>query len=648
MHRRRRIDAFKIFPRKILVAYFLGVVLMLVASSLVVMVGLAQLSSVDYSITNNKSLPIPLSSGSPFTSGIVITEQSVRSIYTSSVPETIAEGINNLLVNSSSSLAYPMTVSLANVNGNSPIVVRGLPYETIQNIVASTPVGLDPAGNWTLIGAKAAEELNARVGSILTIQYPLSLANSSFSVVVKGIYSLGNEGDYEALVPIKLGQEINGLSSGVVNAIVAPAKNLSNLDIQSLVRSNYLVKLDYSGAPGSIDVVDSSGYAHNVLSASSNSSFIQGTFTFLIPFGSYTLVLDQNGIRTTLTQFTPSKNDTTIQASSKVQTGSTQSFLYVKNDSSISSSQYPKLLSSQNETISPESYNETTDYWVFQVSQGLYTLELTSGVNITKILIIGNATFDPNSSLSNLNSTLNVSISSPGELLSSYSINVQDANSSEVIYSRSTSSTSLSIPVASNHNYTISVLDAGTNILLQDNVSIAKSVESASFIFPAIPFNFGSVPVSDYSSLGIGLPSKSGSFDFLIGGAVTSTIALFAIVFALLCLALVSLSRQLFISLQKEIKALKVISPSRSSIRSRLKLPIYLLLFTAVISTLLISFSVFQLFGFSSSLTFLGYGLEVYPLLFILPVIVVLALVSYLKISISMDREIFGGTRNRS
>ena len=263
-----------------------------------------------------------------------------------------------------------------------------------------------------MLGYEAASELHARVGSVLSISSPF--ADRTFSLSVSEVFSLDNETDYEGIVSLSLGQEIAGLQNGVANAIVLE-KSIPK--ITSIIGSNYALSLNYSGVPGAIDIVDSSGYVHNTFTNSSEG--------FTLPFGLYTAVLDQNGIRTPLKTFVPTQNGTIVNLSTRLVSGT--SLVSVKSNSS------PKLLNSQNATILPFSYDNATGYWAFRVENGPYTL-LVPGEADTKLTIFGNASYDPN--IPTPNSVLNVTISNDRN---PFYITVKNAATSTIVYSSFTS-----------------------------------------------------------------------------------------------------------------------------------------------------------------------------------------------------------------
>ena len=594
-------NAFNIFPRKLLVAYLIGVTLILFAALLGTIVGTSQISGVEYAATGTQFSPT-------FGGNTLITQQNSKAIYTSSVPQTVADALNFLSPNS----AYPMTVSLTVANQSTSLVIRGLPLDVIQSEISNST--LSENSSWIMLGYEAASELHARVGSVLSISSPF--ADRTFSLSVSEVFSLDNETDYEGIVSLSLGQEIAGLQNGVANAIVLE-KSIPK--ITSMIGSNYALSLNYSGVPGSIDIVDSSGYVHDAFTNSSEG--------FILPFGLYTAVLDQNGIRTPLKTFVPTQNGTIVNLSTRLVSGT--SLVSVKSNSS------PKLLNSQNATILPFSYDNATGYWAFRVENGPYTL-LVPGEADTKLTIFGNASYDPN--IPTPNSVLNVTISNDRN---PFYITVKNAATSTIVYSSFTSLDFLEIPVQANQTYTVSVLSSDTNLLLEQNITIGNG-GSLNVNFPNIPYNLRSVPISDYASLGIGGLSKSATFDYLVGGVIASTTALFGLILVLLGASLFVLARQLVISLRGELAALCFMFPSRGAVRSKVKLPLFALALSGGIVALVIAEVLFYFFKLSSSITFLGYGIESYPLLVSLGIILVFVVLVHYRISALLDREIFG------
>ena len=82
--------------------------------------------------------------------------------------------------------------------------------------------------------------------------------------------------------------------------------------------------------------------------------------------------------------------------------------------------------------------------------------------------------------------------------------------------------------------------------------------------------------------------------------------------------------------------------PSRGAVRSKVKLPLFALALSGGIVALVIAEVLFYFFKLSSSITFLGYGIESYPLLVSLGIILVFVVLVHYRISALLDREIFG------
>lgn len=606
-----------------MIAYFFGLLVILLASSLLIVIGTSQISSVEYALTG-KSLPAVQG----YSKQVMITEQNARTIYNSRVPVTIADAINRMQAESN---AYPETISLVDVNGLVPLVVRGLPANDIASQGLVMPLALNGSVNPSLVGSEARIRLNLRLGEMVSITSPF--ATHLVNLTVAGFFSTGTEEDYELLVSFDTGEQIAGLANGTANAIVIPSSSTINL---KAVASEYNLNISYFGAPGTLLIVDSAGYVHyasKILSNGSNST--RESLNASLPYGLYDVLLEQNGVRTELYQFVPLINGSTINLNSTQVLKS--AFLSVKVDNA--SSPKPVLLDSQNNSLSPQFFDPLANSWVFKVDLGTYTLILDGSSH--NVFVFGNSTFDATATLPN--ALLDVHVHTIGTATQpvGYSITVKDLQSSHIVFSSFSTDPVLPVPLESGHTYSVAILTTSA-LLLQQNVSLTLSNASVTFNVPYLPGQFQNVPISDYGSFGLGSPSGSASFNYFLGTAISSTIALFSIIISLLVVTLFVLDSQLLVSLRNEIRAILFIFPRNSSLFWKISAPLLLLSLSSAGAGIVLSFAAFWILGMNSNVTFAGFGLSAYPILYVAPALFALSMLSWIKMSLSMRVRVYG------
>lgn len=605
-----------------MVAYFLGLLLILLTSSLVIIVGFSQISSFSYATTNQTVLGVPV-----LASGTMITEQDVKTVYNSRVPVTIADAVNSINSLSGKLLAYPLTLTPVDINGTIPLVIRGIP----NNVILAEGLTSQAANQTSiivLVGSKAQARVGATLGDSLRISSPFT--PSPINVTVGGFFTTGTEEDYEVVVSFTLGEQIAGLPKGIASAVIIPPSITFSPDILAY---DYHFSIQYNGPSGNLLLIDSSGYVHDSaqISSSSNSNFTHQTLDVSLSYGLYTAVLERGGLRTTVGQFVTAVNNSALTLNSALI--GTSGFLTVK---AANSSPAPTLLNSSNYRVSPDYFDQSAQVWVFQVPFGTYSLILNGSSH--QILVFGNVTFDPNTP--SMNSLLNVNLYGSSNQPIAYSITVEDVQSSETIFSSFSTDPFLSIPVEANHSYTVAVLTTD-GLLIQQNVTVLQNDTSLRFDIPYVPQQLQNVPVSDYASLGLGFPSQSASFNYFFGTTIASTIALFSIIILLLVLTLLAFDSQFLVSLRNEVKAISYMFPRPSLFFWKVSGPMLLLSVMSAGVGIAISFALFQLLGLDSRFTFVGYGIQLYPIIFVGPSLVMLSLLSWVRISLFFKTKVF-------
>jgi hypothetical protein len=629
---------FKLFPRRILVAYILGLFVILFASTLVLVVGLTQTTSASYSIDSTPHLLLSQQL-SILGGGSIITDKSASTIYTSHIPITIADAINSITKETS---AFPLTIAYVQVDGV-PMVVQGLPPIAVASFPTLSQYASIFKNSTILLGSIAASELSVKVGSIISISSPQA-SGKLFNLTVGGIYSTGSESDYEGVVPLSFGQQLGGDAPGFVSAIVVSGANPQNLKISG----NYKITLNYTGYAGNLSVIDSSGYTHysTEVGKLGNSSILHEELLLNLPFGLYTITLEQSVLRTSLIQFATSSNNTIIDASSS-SVPSSKDYVFVQNNTG---GVQPNLRnSSTSQILSPNYYNNQTSSWVFIVPSGGYVLSY--GNVTTPILVFGNATFSSSQLSQTLDSRLNIQVSAmqsaatysfSSSPVGSYTITVQDRTTKQIIFAETTTNASLSIPVQAGRSYLVSLLTSGSEVSLEQSVTVPSSADSTAvitFSVPNIPIVQETSPLASYSAIGLGAPSESALFHYLEAGAIVSTLGLFAIVFGLLIVATFIIGGEFTNSLKPELKSLAYIFPDRRPMFTMLKLPLLLISLVAALMALGLSVAFFYLFDMSRTVIFAGYGLVVYPIVYSSLLVASLAILSSIWISFSIDRR---------
>ena len=629
-------SAYDVFPNRILVWYVLALIIILLAASVVIIVGLTEITSTEYSVPGHG---VPLAGSPAFSSGALvnatlITSGNSKLIYSSQVPESIVTGLDALIPQGLPVSAFPMTISLVEADGSYPLVVEGLPTSVIQTLISNfTGSQANESGeNWMILGSTAASVLTARAGSNITLASPISGLAANATVVK--IASFGNEKDYQAIVPLNFGQEIADDSPGHVTAIAIPSA--SGQQISSLFRSVYEYNLTYSGISGTIYFIDSSGdyYSVSVVHGLNSSVLLP----VALPPGGYSILLVHNGLRMILGSLLTADNESTISMQSEVQ--GNEAYLSVKNQTI--SEHIPKLVTLSNRTVLPYKYDRTTNSWLFGVNDGQYNLLLSGAngfVNTTEpLVLIGNSTYDPSLGPSG-STSLNVTVSGTYQNISGYLLNVVDQKTGQIIFSSFVSGSTYSIPVAPDQSYAVTVLTNTSNVLQQQYASTLNASASVTFTLPYVPQIFRGVQKSDYSVLWPGFPKGSESFTFLGESTILSTIAVFGLVFALLSATIFVLGGQLAASVQTQVRSLKAVFPGKISSLVRIYLPMFAISFASAVAALFLSYVVFVEFNMGAKVQFLGYGLYRFPLIYIAAALGFLAMMSWIRISIAMVRN---------
>jgi hypothetical protein len=631
---RRSFKTFDTFPKRSTIGYFACLTLILLSSSFVLIVGLAQISGIEYSVSGH-GIPGVEGSSPSFSSSAqnssllnqtLITREGSRLIYTSQVPESIAYSLDVLQPGPLPASSFPMTLSLNDANNTYPLVVRGLPTDIIQSLFGSISESNQGNDGWVILGSLAADAMKVHLGNSISVAGPLP--NETINLEVIKVFTLGNEEDYQGIVPLSIGQELAGDPPGRVTAIaVSPS---SGLDVGSFLRTVYRINLNYTGVAGTLYILDSLGFIHSELEVPSPIQHL------LLPFGVYSIVLVHNEIRTILDQFETDTNDSTISVASNLQ--NSDAFLCVKN--STASAKPPALITSSNETLLPDSFDPAANCWVFQVQGGLYNLS-SGAAGLTsseELLVFGNTTYDPDFK-TNGSAFLNLLVSDTSLNATENWLCVKGEQSGYIVFSSLvTSNADLRIPVVSNQSYDINILTVGSNVLLGQNVSVTSgSSTSLTFNVPNVPEVLISIPISEYSSIGVG-PADNQSFLYLMHSTILSTVALFSLFLLLLGATVFALGGQVLVFLRSELQLSKFTFLTKISLTSRIHLPLLAISMLAAVMALLLSFGIFLFLGISSSVEFLGYGLDRFPFLYMIPILSVLSFLSWLRISIPQGR----------
>ncbi len=589
-----------------------------------------------------------LTPNSAIIGGSLITDRSASTIFTSHIPITIADAINSIRGRNESNgePAFPMTVSLVEANESIPLVVRGVPVSAIGNFSALAPFqgAISRNSNWILLGSDAASELKARIGTLIILASPQT-SGTLFNTTVIGIFHSGSESDYESFVSLPLGQELGHDAPGFASAIVVP----SGIDFNTA--ATYDMTLNYVGYSGLLSIVDSSGYVHYSTTVGNTSDYnqiIHKQLSVTLPFGFYDVSLQQSGLRTSLAEFATLSNGTSINISSGSETSSP--FVWVRDNST----QQPELQNAiTHQKFSPLYYDAGSGSWIFHVGRGEYSLSIAN--TTTPLLIFANATFDADSNTQTSNSVLDVHVLFPqmAEGISysfstvpegSYTITVEDYSSSQIVFAATTTNSSISVPVESGHSYLVTVLATANQLSLSENVTIPlqSGTSVLSLSIPITPLVPEVSPFSSYSSLGLGPPTQSAVFTGLEISAIFSALALFAIVFGLLGATIFAVGNQVIGSMKNELEALSFMFPTKMALFKHLKLPLLLISIGGSLLALFLSLELFYLFHMSLTITFSGYGLEVFPILYAVISLFALSVFSWARISIHIDHELTG------
>ena len=162
-------------------------------------------------------------------------------VITGLIPASVVDGVDK----SAGGNCTPAVLAPSLVNDKTPLIVRGLPEEGIQQLA-----GIEPGGgvfaidNYSaLVGWRASTRLRVRVGEPLLLRGILS--GNAVAVVVKGVYKSDTLLDDEIIVSLSTARLLRGAGGDEYSVVVCKTLNDESLRLLESLTANTSMGYSY-------------------------------------------------------------------------------------------------------------------------------------------------------------------------------------------------------------------------------------------------------------------------------------------------------------------------------------------------------------------------------------------------------------------
>ncbi|MEM1586689.1 MAG: hypothetical protein QXX99_00310 [Candidatus Bathyarchaeia archaeon] len=284
----------------------------------------------------------------------VVVDVSAKTVYTSRVPLSVYVSLSK---DRNVGRIVPVVLAISILKGRS-VTVRGMRLEDLKLDYSSAMLegSMPGKGFFAIVGFKAAEKFDLKAGGLLHLTSVKS--GRTLTLVVSGIYRLGDQRDYEIVVNIELARLLSDMPSDCLSLIVAPEAVRSYLEDK--LKATYNLTIEYHlGFEAIITLTDSLGRVCKELKVSGNS-----THQITLPYGYYSIYIKSNGKISFIDSILLDRN--TAISLRKLAEKITLRVPLVSKDTAV------ELKSMEGETIEPAGTLE--GYLIYSVERGIYKL----------------------------------------------------------------------------------------------------------------------------------------------------------------------------------------------------------------------------------------------------------------------------------
>lgn len=499
----------------------------------------------------------------------VIMQYGARTVFSSNVPVSLASDLR-LLPGVS---ARAEIVTIATINGK-PAIIRAFDNEVeyFSNVIKGR---INNSGAWILLGKKLYEQLNVKVGQIISVA-GVNSKKPTF-LYVAGVYEFGDFRDYEAIVPIWIGRIIAGKGNELVSLI--RVEGISRDKLNSIISKKYTVTINYEKLNGTLIVFDRSGNEVARVKVKG-----KGSVNLKLGFGFYSIKYEQDYFITNITSLLI-KEKTKLSVKPDM----------IKRVKLIVNSPYAVLISGNNRFYG-STKEETT---IFEVPQGLYTLRVDN--QTYDLVLIGDTQFKTvRKSVKRWNVKVSVKWSD-GRPLNNYLISVYDS-SLNLIFSRISHESTISFDLPSGE-YEIKIerppytIVKKINVFKNENVTVnIRTIPEPSRLSPSTYAKFKAFSPVDITKA---------SINALLGLPYTTLLIMTTVPLILSIMTIFILNYAFARAVQRNIENLRRIGATNKSLIKLFAFPtLSLNILIALVSAVLITINPIDLAHF------IGYSLK--------------------------------------
>jgi len=560
--------AAKILRPKVLVAFFFSLTLALLVSTVI------------FNLLEGFNTNLSLSLAGAEEKGIAIVQDGARSVYTSSIPYSLAKSLK--LLKGIETEAYTLALTVVN---DHPVVVRGV--EDLKAYIPLITKGSisNNSSSFVLVGERASKILGVKIGDLILAGNPTSPI--VVMAKVSGIYKANDIRDYEIVMPIELANELANKPKRFVSMIVV--KGMSKQKLQSLLKSEYSLEIIHPFSKGEFTILDIDGVPLTSIRIKNESKI-----KLKLPFGKYSLIYEDSYYVSNLSSFLLI-DDIIMDLRNETKLASLEI---------IAPNAKVQVKDERGKEMLGERYGNS---WLYKVMPGSYIVSLNN-LSYT-ILVTADTVFDPLKSYSKIR---NVSLEVAwydGSPVTDYILIIKDSQG-EVIYSASlkTHIVKLNLPYK----------DLEVTVYKPPYVAKATLTSNTSSLVVKLPViaNPEKIPLNSYTKIrtlpAIEIPEMT--FSAFLGISISALTTLTISLSAISIFAVISIQSYLQTSARDNISVLYYLGARRIDV-IKLILPITLLLslLSAIIATVL-SLLIHNFLIQSALLTIFGYGLSINPL----------------------------------
>lgn len=508
---------------------------------------------------------------------VILAQSGSKAIYTSMVPQSLAESLNRIDgVNVQSVILSPTTIS------GEPIVFRGV--SSIQSYRDKVIYGAVPntEGLWFMVGDKAYNRLNLKIGEIIPVGNPRNSRVLLLKLVA--VYRTGDLRDWEAVVPLSIGRALTNLPEGVINII--EVEGVGKSEVEKLVGKSYNLTINHDLQSGAIYILDSLNTPVECIKINA-----PGTESLLLPFGYYSLVYQESYLVLNITSLLLSRNRDIN--------------LTFKRDKLFKVTVYASkeespIIQLQNGS---EVHGEWMDgAWIFSVPGGLHKLTIYD--SSYPLPVLEDVVFNPTIKAETLHRITLKVFTQDGVELNGYLVIVKD-KAGNMVFSRSSSTHKISFLLPQGE-YSVEVMKPP----YKTDVTLKVSGDMEVKLKLPVILSLHKVPLTLYRKVEAytQLDRSNASLQTLLGLSSEVLLASTLTLLALSVIAIFTIQEGLYNASKYNIKILTQLGAGRLQFLRIIGLPILLLNIVVGLTAGWFTFTLNKLYF--HQLTIFGYGME--------------------------------------